>query len=73
MPAADTDGVPEEGVVLASPAALQDLLDVVVTRHPVLAPMLPFMTEAINGETATPSTPLADGDEVYVVAPYAGG
>ena len=50
-----------------------ELLALLATRHPALAPVITRMRLAINGEVALASAEVAAGDTVGVLPPVAGG
>lgn len=62
-----------ESFILQSPAVLRDLLSVVISRHPSLAPMMASMWILINGTPSKPDSTLRDGDEVNFIPLVAGG
>lgn len=72
-PAGDWVGQPQAEYGLAGPARLGDLVDLMAARHPRLAAGAAAVRFAINEEYADLSIPLADGDEVAVIPPVAGG
>ena len=47
--------------------------DELARRHPVLEPAGPIVRFAVNGEYAAPGRTLAEGDELAVIPPVAGG
>jgi molybdopterin synthase sulfur carrier subunit len=69
-------GLGQEGLELAAPAILSDLLDALRVRGGVwseeLAPGRAFRV-AVNQDIAGPETPIAEGDEVAVFPPVTGG
>jgi molybdopterin synthase catalytic subunit len=58
---------------LADGASIGDAWAALSAAHPVLAPAGPTLRFARNGAYADASTPLADGDEVALIPPVAGG
>jgi molybdopterin synthase catalytic subunit len=42
-------------------------------RHPDIAPLLPRIATAVNRSMAPDDRPLADGDELALIPPVAGG
>ena len=62
-----------ERYVLPTPAHYSDLLGVVLTQHPSLAPMLPSMMVLVEGVSAQPGSILRDGDEVDFIPAIPGG
>jgi molybdopterin converting factor subunit 1 len=57
----------------ATPATVADLRRVLVQAHPALARVLPRCRIAVDEEFADDTTPIADGVEIAVVPPVAGG
>ena len=45
----------------------------IAARHPDIAPFLPRVATAVNQAIAAERQPLADGDEVALIPPVAGG
>lgn len=66
-------GAERESVQLAEAATVGALADDLAARHPALAPLLPRLRFAVNQAFAPPTRPLADGDEVALIPPVAGG
>src|SRR5687768_3030166 len=66
-------GAAAETVDLPTPATAGALLEALSARHPALAPLLPHLRVAVNRELAPLDAPLADGDEVALIPPVAGG
>jgi molybdopterin converting factor subunit 1 len=65
-------GVPSEALETAAltvSGAVSDL----VARHPALAPLLPRCRVALNGAFTDGDAPVADGDELVLIPPVAGG
>jgi MoaE-MoaD fusion protein len=54
-------------------ATVEALVGQLAARHPALAPHLPRMRLAINGDIVGPGATLRPGDEVDVLPPVAGG
>jgi molybdopterin synthase catalytic subunit len=48
-------------------------LDALVTRHPALAPLRAYLQVAVNQSMASAGQVLADGDELALIPPVAGG
>lgn len=72
--ARDLAGRAEETVTLEPDVRnAGDLLRALGERHGRLAPLLHRMRVAINGEFTTLDAPLADGDELALLPPVAGG
>ena len=63
----------EEDFVLQCPAALQDLMNTCVVRHPSMAQMMGTMLILLDGAPSKPSASLRDGDIVQFIALTAGG
>lgn len=57
----------------AAPVALSALREVLAAAHPRLAPHLPRMRLAVNGDFAGDDDDVRAGDEVVVMPPVAGG
>jgi molybdopterin synthase catalytic subunit/molybdopterin converting factor small subunit len=66
-------GTGEEYVEIAEGATAADLVAMVAQRYPQAAAILPRVSIAVNLETEDASHPLADGDEVALLPPVAGG
>jgi molybdopterin synthase catalytic subunit len=45
----------------------------IAARHPEIAPLLPRVATAINQVISAETRPLADGDELALIPPVAGG
>lgn len=58
---------------LPAGARIDDLLAALVSRHPALAPLVPHLRVAVNRDFAPLERVLADGDEVALIPPVAGG
>ncbi len=63
----------EEEVELADGATVASLLDALAARNPPVAGLRRHLQVARNRETARADAPLADGDEVALIPPVAGG
>ncbi|HHH30306.1 MAG TPA: MoaD/ThiS family protein [Polyangiaceae bacterium] len=59
-----------EALTAATAGAVMDL---VVARHPDLAPHRPTIRLAVNGEYVHDGEPVKAGDEVALIPPVAGG
>ncbi|GAA0599535.1 MoaD/ThiS family protein [Kribbella sandramycini] len=57
----------------ADATSLADLISTVSTDRPELARVLSLCTFLLNGERATPTTPLPEGALVDALPPFAGG
>ncbi len=66
-------GCGEEAVTVASGATAGAVLALLGERHPRLAPYGVRMRVAVNGEFAALGRAIADGDEVALMPPVAGG
>jgi len=67
-------GTRQEALSLPAEAATgTSLMNLIAHKHPALAPVLSRMRLAVNGELVNESVRLADGDEVGVLPPVAGG
>lgn len=58
---------------LMPPAQLATLIELLHIKYPRLAQRAAFLRYAVNNEYATPDHALADGDEVGIIPPVAGG
>jgi len=63
----------EEDFVLQSPAALQNLIDTCIVRHPSFESMVTTMMILLDGAPSKPSASLKDGDTVQFIPLTAGG
>lgn len=66
-------GCGEEAVSVAAGASAAGLFAHLAERHPRLAPYGARIRLAVNGELVEPERALADGDEVALIPPVAGG
>ncbi|HLI56709.1 MAG TPA: molybdenum cofactor biosynthesis protein MoaE [Actinomycetota bacterium] len=66
-------GAADEYLELPEGATAGDLVDLVGDRYPGAAPILQRVSVAVNLETESRDHPLADGDEVALLPPVAGG
>ena len=66
-------GLASEALTLPDGACVADLLELVRARHTELTPLLPVTRAAVNQALAPPDAALADGDEVALLPPVAGG
>jgi MoaE-MoaD fusion protein len=62
-----------ETVELAAGAAVRDARAAIAARHPSVARLLPGVQFAVNRAVAPDTQPLADGDELALLPPVAGG
>ncbi|MDG6901830.1 MAG: MoaD/ThiS family protein [Nitrososphaerota archaeon] len=65
--------VHQECIAVKPPATVGEFLQMVTSRHPVLAGMMPNMMILVNGSASKVDTPLKDGDEIDFVPAFAGG
>jgi len=72
-PAIDMVGCESLAYALVEPASLEGLCEMLGARYPKLGANLAYMRFAVNGEYAEASATLAEGDEVAVIPPVAGG
>ncbi len=63
----------ERDIEVATDATVADAWQALVTEHPVLAPAADSIRFARNGAYVATSEPLADGDELALIPPVAGG
>jgi molybdopterin converting factor small subunit len=63
----------EEDFVLQSPATVQELIDTVIVRHPLMAQMMQTMLILLNGVATKPMAPLVSGDVVQFIPLSIGG
>jgi molybdopterin converting factor small subunit len=68
-----TIGISREYFIMPAPVHLEDLLDEIDKRHPVISAMLPSMQILVNGVPADSSTELTDASEVDLIPIFAGG
>ena len=62
-----------ESVELPAGATVGALMDELCRRHPALSGLRAACKVAVNQELAPVDQPLADGDEVALIPPVAGG
>ncbi len=62
-----------EEVELPAPADVRAVLDLLVERRPELGALRKYLQIAVNQEMVSPAQPLADGDELALIPPVAGG
>src|SRR4051794_40322187 len=62
-----------ETVELATGATVGDARAAIAARHPSVARLLPGVQFAVNRVVAADTQPLADGDELALLPPVAGG
>jgi molybdopterin synthase catalytic subunit len=66
-------GRDEETLEVAPGASVGDALALLAERHGVLAPLRKYLQVAVNQETVPADHALADGDELALIPPVAGG
>lgn len=66
-------GAAEVGVELAGPATVGELKRAVAEQYPALAPMLPGMMVAVEGEYAAEDRRIEPDQEVALIPPVSGG
>lgn len=71
--ARDAIGQAELSLTLEAPTTARALLERLCREHPRLAPYASALRLAVNGTYAAWDDPIADGDEVAVIPPVAGG
>lgn len=69
----DITGRTHEQLELAEGATVGALWELLVARHPRLAPYSGRLLYAVNQEYSTLATELHDGDEVAFIPPVSGG
>lgn len=71
--ARDAIGQAELSLQLDAPTTARSLLERLCREHPRLSPYASSLRLAVNGTYAAWDDPIADGDEVAVIPPVAGG
>jgi molybdopterin converting factor small subunit len=71
--AREVAGTKEEELVLPAPAIIEQAISEAVATHPKLAELKETIKLLINGQWATPSAELKDGDRVTLLPPVGGG
>src|SRR5450631_4335552 len=66
-------GLDHETVELATGASVRDARAAIAARHPSVAALLPGVKLAVNRVVAADTQALADGDELALLPPVAGG
>lgn len=66
-------GVERETLDLSAGADVRAARAAIAARHPDIAPLLPRVATAVNRAIAAEAHPLADGDELALIPPVAGG
>ena len=58
---------------LATPTTVQTVQERAIARYPALAPWVPHLRYAVNGEWADLTDSVRSGDEVALLPPVSGG
>ncbi len=66
-------GREEDGLDLANGATVGAALAALAVRHPALGPLLPYLQVAVNQSMTGADQVLAEGDELALIPPVAGG
>ncbi|MFY0530136.1 molybdenum cofactor biosynthesis protein [Archangium gephyra] len=66
-------GLPHESLELPPGARVTDVLRLLATRHPALAPLLPHLRVAVNQEFSNAEAEVPAGAELALIPPVAGG
>ena len=66
-------GLPRESLELPPGARVTDVLRLLATRHPALAPLLPHLRVAVNQEFSSAEAEVPAGAELALIPPVAGG
>jgi molybdopterin converting factor small subunit len=66
-------GTSNEYFVMSAPVLLQEVINEIEKRHPVISAMLPTMQILVNGNPADSSTNITDGSEIDLIPIFAGG
>ncbi|WNG25119.1 molybdopterin converting factor subunit 1 [Cystobacter fuscus] len=66
-------GLARESLEVPAGARVGEVLSLLATRHPGLAPLLPHLRVAVNQEFSTSETEVPPGAEVALIPPVAGG
>ena len=66
-------GLPRESLELPPGARVTDVLRLLATRHPPLAPLLPHLRVAVNQEFSSAEAEVPAGAELALIPPVAGG
>ena len=66
-------GLPRESLELPPGARVTDVLRLLATRHPALAPLLPHLRVAVNQEFSSAEAEVPTGAELALIPPVAGG
>lgn len=62
-----------ESTATATATSIEDLIGTVSADRPELARVLSICTFLLDGERATPTTPLHEGARIDALPPFAGG
>jgi molybdopterin synthase sulfur carrier subunit len=71
--ACDAVGAARSELVLAPGARVADLRRELLVRHPALAPLLPRLAIAVDGEIVNDDRELSTGVEIALLPPVSGG
>lgn len=66
-------GRDREAITIADGAAVADAVAALTAKYPVLVPLMGAIRVAVNGEFVSAAEALADGDELVLIPPVAGG
>jgi molybdopterin converting factor small subunit len=66
-------GTSKEYFVMPAPVQLQEVINEIDKRHPVMSAMLPTMQILVNGLPADSSTNITDGSEIDLISILPGG
>ncbi|HEY0097093.1 MAG TPA: MoaD/ThiS family protein, partial [Archangium sp.] len=66
-------GLAREPLELPPGARVTDVLRLLATRHPALAPLLPHLRVAVNQEFSSTDAEVPAGAELALIPPVAGG
>jgi molybdopterin synthase catalytic subunit len=66
-------GVERETLDLPAGADVRAARAAIAARHPDIAPLLPRVATAVNRAIASETQSLAEGDEIALIPPVAGG
>ena len=66
-------GVSDESYTVQCGITVSSLVEVIRTRHPNLAPPQVDIVVAVNGDYASETTNLSNGDDIALIPPVSGG
>jgi MoaE-MoaD fusion protein len=66
-------GAPKEALTLPPGATVADAVALILSRHPDLAPLMPSLRVALDGEFVAADAPLRDRAELVLIPPVSGG